>query len=76
MWGPVVIGGLFDAQDDRVSAPVGEGAGFRFPPRQADCCGVRPSWYPFAINVCDWVCDAPDPLPFTARHLTVPDAPA
>lgn len=45
--------------------------GYYIPPREADCSGARPSWYPFQINVCDE--DAPDPPELTARHLTIGD---
>jgi hypothetical protein len=56
----------------RVQAPKGLGAGIEFPPREADCSGVRPSWYPFQINVCD--IDTPDPEPFLPRELRLPPA--
>lgn len=51
------------------------GAGYVIPERKADCTGRRPSHYPFQINVCDWACDEPDPIPFTARQLRIPEAP-
>jgi hypothetical protein len=54
-----------------VHAPRSAGVGLYIPPRQADCSGVRPSWFPFQVNVCD--CDdAPDPEPWTARHYQLP----
>jgi len=54
-----------------VQAPKSAGIGLDIPERQADCSGVRPSWYPFQVNVCD--CDdLPDPEPYTGRQLTVP----
>lgn len=56
-----------------VQLPRSVGAGVRIPKREADCSGVRPSWYPFQINVCDQ--DAPEPLPFTDRHLQIPPPP-
>jgi hypothetical protein len=48
------------------------GAGIYIPPRKSDCTGRRPSWFPLAVNVCDW--DAPDPVELTARHLTIGEA--
>lgn len=48
------------------------GAGIPIPPRESDCSGTRPSWYPVVVNVCDQ--DDPDPVPLTARHLTLGDA--
>lgn len=60
----------------RVQAPKTAGIGLRIPERRADCSGRRPSWYPFVYNVCDWVCDEPDPAPFTERMLRVPPPPA
>lgn len=58
----------------RIQAPKWAGVGIEIPPRQADCSGVRPSWYPFQINVCD--CDdAPDPEPYSGRDLSLPPAP-
>lgn len=55
----------------RVQAPKDAGIGLEIPPREADCSGMRPSWYPFAFNVCD--CDdAPDPEPYSGRQLTLP----
>jgi hypothetical protein len=56
-----------------VQAYMSDGVGVTFPPRQADCSGVRPSWYPFQMNVCDE--DAPDPVPFTPRHMRIPPPP-
>lgn len=50
-----------------------QGIGLKIPERKSDCTGQRPSWHPFVFNVCDD--DEPDPVPFTARHLSVPDAP-
>jgi hypothetical protein len=49
-----------------------EGVGMEFPEREADCTGQRPAWYPFQINVCDD--DAPDPVPLTAREMSIGDA--
>jgi hypothetical protein len=40
-----------------VQAPLNRGVGLHIKPRRSDCSGVRPSWYPFAFNVCD--CDGP-----------------
>jgi hypothetical protein len=57
----------------RVQAPARAGIGLEIPPREADCSGVRPSWYPFVFNVCD--IDAPDPEPMTPRMMRVPPAP-
>jgi hypothetical protein len=65
---------LPDPPPTRVQAPKWAGIGLRIPPRRADCSCVRPSWYPFQINVCD--CDdTPAPDPYTGRQLTVPPAP-
>jgi hypothetical protein len=36
-----------------VQARSDEGVGLVIPPRQADCTGLRPSWWPFTFNVCD-----------------------
>ena len=47
------------------------GVGLRLPLREADCSGVRPSWSPFAVNVCDEAEDWPDPVPFVGRQLRV-----
>jgi hypothetical protein len=58
----------------RTQAPLHRGIGLYFKPRRSDCSGVRPSWYPFAVNVCD--CDGPAPLPWTERMLSVPPPPA
>lgn len=58
-----------------VQAPKDAGIGLEIPPREADCSGVRPSWYPFQVNVCD--CDdAPDPELYSGRQLTLPPAPS
>lgn len=57
-----------------VQAPRSAGIGLHIPERKADCSGVRPSWYPFQINVCD-CCDAPDPEPLTDREMRLPPAP-
>jgi hypothetical protein len=54
--------------------PKSAGVGLRIPERKADCSGVRPSWYPFQVNVCD--VDAPDPDPLTYRQMHVPSKPA
>jgi hypothetical protein len=54
-------------------APRWAGAGLHIPERKSDCTGVRPSWYPFVFNVCDQ--DAPDPVPWTARHFRIPPPP-
>lgn len=54
-----------------VQLPRSAGVGLEIPERQADCSGVRPSWYPFQMNVCD-CCDAPDPEPYAGRQLTLP----
>jgi hypothetical protein len=57
-----------------VQSPRRAGVGLEIPPRQADCSGVRPSWFPFQVNVCD--CDdAPDPEPYSGRQLRLPVAP-
>lgn len=37
------------------------GVGLRIPERESDCSGVRPSWYPFQVNVCDAELDPADP---------------
>jgi hypothetical protein len=59
---------------DRVSAPLGEGAGIAMPKRESDCSGQRPSWFPFGVNVeaCDL--DNADPVPFFPRELALPVA--
>lgn len=49
-------------------APAGLGVGLSLPGRASDCTGRHPSWYPFAVNVCDL--DDPDPAPLTARELS------
>jgi hypothetical protein len=54
-----------------VQAPRWAGVGLDIPERKADCSGVRPSWFPFAVNVCE-CCDTPDPEPLSGRQLTVP----
>jgi hypothetical protein len=51
------------------SVPRAAGIGLVIPPREADCTGLRPSWYPFQINVCDWEFDPVDP-PLTRRQMT------
>lgn len=56
-----------------VQSPASAGIGLDIPERRADCSGVRPSWYPFQMNVCD--VDAPDPEPLTYRHMHVPYRP-
>lgn len=43
-----------------VQAPASAGVGLTIPPRVPDCSGVRPSWYPFQINVCDAELDPED----------------
>lgn len=53
-----------------VQSPRRAGVGLEIPERKADCSGVRPSWYPFVVNVCD--VDAPDPEPYSGRQLTLP----
>jgi len=53
-----------------VQAPASAGIGLHIPERKSDCSGVRPSWYPFQVNVCDQ--DAPDPEPLTPREKRVP----
>jgi hypothetical protein len=63
-----------DAQHVLVQAPKGAGVGLRIPPRESDCSGVRPSWWPFQINVCDHCDDAPDPIAYSGRHLRLPPA--
>lgn len=57
------------------SAPVDAGVGLEIPEREGDCSGVRPSWYPFVYNVCDWEFDPVDP-PLTSRHTTIGSPPA
>lgn len=64
---------LPEPRPTRVQAPASAGIGLRIPPRRSDCSGVRPSWYPFQMNVCD--VDAPDPEPLTGRELRVPYMP-
>jgi hypothetical protein len=56
-----------------VQAPLNRGVGLHIKPRRSDCSGVRPSWYPFAFNVCD--CDGPAPEAWTERMLSVPPPP-
>lgn len=51
--------------------PRSAGVGLRIPERKADCSGVRPSWFPFQVNVCD-CCDDPDPEPLAGRQLRLP----
>lgn len=58
-----------------VQAAAWAGIGLPIPPRRSDCTGARPSWYPFQKNVCDEAEDAPDPLPFAGRQLTIPPPP-
>lgn len=43
--------------------------GLAFPERRADCTGQHPSWYPFAVNVCDGEQDPAD-LDLKGRQLT------
>lgn len=50
------------------------GIGLAIPVREADCSGVRPAWYPFQVNVCDWEFDPVDP-DLTWREMTT-DPPA
>lgn len=57
-----------------VQTPRWAGIGLRFPPRQSDCSGERPSWYPFQVNVCD--VDGPDSPPWTDRMFQLPPPPA
>jgi hypothetical protein len=57
------------------SAPCDAGVGLRIPERQSDCSGIRPSWYPFVYNVCDWEFDPVDP-PLTWRQTTTDPPPA
>lgn len=61
------------AEGEEQSVQSAQTVGLYIPPRESDCSGVRPSWYPFQINVCDEDCDEPDPLDFTARHLAIPE---
>jgi len=52
-------------------APAWAGVGLEIPPREADCSGRRPSWFPFQVNVCD--CDDdPDPTPLSERAMRIP----
>lgn len=54
-----------------VQMPRRAGIGLAIAPREADCSGVRPSWFAFQVNVCD--CDDDlDPEPYAGRQLTVP----
>ena len=46
-----------------------QGIGLRFPPRTSDCTGLRPAWYPFQMNVCDWEFD-PFDMDLTPRMMT------
>ncbi len=66
---------LPEPRSGAVQAPRGAGVGLTIPERKSDCSGVRPSWFPFAVNVCDWAEDQPDPAPLSARHLHVPPPP-
>jgi hypothetical protein len=54
-----------------VQSPRSAGVGLDIPERRADCSGVRPSWFPFQVNVCDCG-DAPDPDPYSGRDLSLP----
>lgn len=58
-----------------VQAPREAGVGLAIPERKSDCSGVRPSWFSFAVNVCDEAEDAPDPAPLTSRHLRLSPPP-
>lgn len=49
------------------------GVRLRVPERRSDCSGVRPSWYPFQINVCDAELDPADP-DLTPRQMTTDPA--
>jgi hypothetical protein len=54
------------------SAPQSASAGIPIPPRRSDCSGVRPSWFPFQINVCDEYEDDPDfGIELGPRHMTI-----
>ena len=46
-----------------------QGIGLRFQPRTSDCTGLRPQWYPFQVNVCDWEFD-PFDRDLTWREMT------
>jgi len=56
---------------NRVSASASEGIGLSIPERRSDCTGQHPSWYPFQNQVDACEGDAPDPVPLTARHLSI-----
>lgn len=45
-------------------------AGVPIPPRESDCSGGRPAWYPFQANVCDWESDPVD-RDLTARERSI-----
>lgn len=56
---------------DRVSALASGGIGLSIPERRSDCTGRHPSWHPFQVEVGACENDAPDPVPLTARHLSI-----
>lgn len=76
----------YTAQPDEVRSPLAlpvyppsavqsnRGIGLVIPPREADCSGVRPPWYPFQRNVCDWEFDPEDP-DLTPRMMSAGVAP-
>lgn len=48
------------------------GIGLVFPSREADCTGLRPAWYPFQVNVCDWEFDPIDRDLTWRERTTIP----
>lgn len=58
-----------------VQAPKTAGIGLDIPPRESDCSGMRPAWYPFQFNVCDWEFDPVDP-DLTPRMMSIGPPPA
>lgn len=69
---PTSLGVVAYPESDPV--PADRGIGLEIPPRKADCTGVRPSWYPFVRNVCDWELD-PEDRDLWWREMTTDPAP-
>lgn len=47
------------------------GVGIAIPPRQSDCTGQHPSWYPFQLQVDQCDVDVDISVPLTARHFGI-----
>ena len=45
--------------------------GIKWPVRESDASGRRPSWYPWVVNSQADDDDAADPLPMTARERSI-----